>query len=164
MAGTGARPDLVISIDFGMTCKHGQKLIALTQLTHLVGTGVAYCNVATGSDTVRHIQRWPGRTQANENKVRSVCSNFTRHVLKQYRWQPYSSIRRTLRYHLHGVSLLRSRKKLAVRDTRPGNGSRPCLMRIFWNRCANVILLKHRKYTKSRSGTDLLPSYPSLGY
>ncbi|KAJ8109602.1 hypothetical protein OPT61_g7339 [Boeremia exigua] len=46
------RPDLVISIDFGMTC-----------------TGVAYCNMSTGSDTVRHIQRWPGRTQANENKV-----------------------------------------------------------------------------------------------
>ncbi|KAF2024035.1 hypothetical protein EK21DRAFT_12821, partial [Setomelanomma holmii] len=46
------RPDLVVSIDFGMTC-----------------TGVAYCNVATGSDTVRHIQKWPGRTQANENKV-----------------------------------------------------------------------------------------------
>ncbi|KAH8716796.1 hypothetical protein GQ44DRAFT_557001, partial [Phaeosphaeriaceae sp. PMI808] len=49
------RPDLVVSIDFGMTC-----------------TGVAYCNVATGSDTVRHIQRWPGRTQANENKVPSL--------------------------------------------------------------------------------------------
>ncbi|KAI4920818.1 hypothetical protein J4E85_008933 [Alternaria conjuncta] len=47
-----SRPDLVVSIDFGMTC-----------------TGVAYCNVATGSDSVRHIQRWPGRTQANENKV-----------------------------------------------------------------------------------------------
>ncbi|KAF2818511.1 hypothetical protein CC86DRAFT_309073 [Ophiobolus disseminans] len=49
MAG---QPDLVVSIDFGMTC-----------------TGVAYCNVATGSDNVRHIQRWPGRTHANENKV-----------------------------------------------------------------------------------------------
>ncbi|KAF1831720.1 hypothetical protein BDW02DRAFT_504623 [Decorospora gaudefroyi] len=46
------RPDLVISIDFGMTC-----------------TGVAYCNVATGSDHVRHLQRWPGRMMANENKV-----------------------------------------------------------------------------------------------
>ncbi|KAH7088370.1 hypothetical protein FB567DRAFT_494604 [Paraphoma chrysanthemicola] len=52
MADSAGRPDLVVSIDFGMTC-----------------TGVAYCNVATGSDTVRHIQRWPGRTQANENKV-----------------------------------------------------------------------------------------------
>ncbi|ORY02273.1 hypothetical protein BCR34DRAFT_493253 [Clohesyomyces aquaticus] len=48
-----SRPDLVVSIDFGMTC-----------------TGVAFCNVATGAfDNVRHIQRWPGRTQANENKV-----------------------------------------------------------------------------------------------
>ncbi|KAG9188090.1 hypothetical protein G6011_02013 [Alternaria panax] len=52
MEGSQPRPDLVVSIDFGMTC-----------------TGVAYCNVATGSDSVRHIQRWPGRTQANENKV-----------------------------------------------------------------------------------------------
>ncbi|KAH7394392.1 hypothetical protein BKA66DRAFT_411060 [Pyrenochaeta sp. MPI-SDFR-AT-0127] len=52
MAESGVRPDLVVSIDFGMTC-----------------TGVAYCNVSTGADTVRHIQRWPGRTQANENKV-----------------------------------------------------------------------------------------------
>ncbi|CAN9355637.1 unnamed protein product [Alternaria alternata] len=52
MEGFQSRPDLVVSIDFGMTC-----------------TGVAYCNVATGSDSVRHIQRWPGRTQANENKV-----------------------------------------------------------------------------------------------
>ncbi|KAF2691612.1 hypothetical protein K458DRAFT_438019 [Lentithecium fluviatile CBS 122367] len=46
------RPDLVVSIDFGMTC-----------------TGVAYCNVATGNDNVRHLQRWPGRMMANENKV-----------------------------------------------------------------------------------------------
>ncbi|KAF2183182.1 hypothetical protein K469DRAFT_739999 [Zopfia rhizophila CBS 207.26] len=52
MAEPVSRPDLVVSIDFGMTC-----------------TGVAYCNVSTGSDNVRHIQRWPGRTQANENKV-----------------------------------------------------------------------------------------------
>ncbi|CAN9174497.1 unnamed protein product [Alternaria alternata] len=52
MEGFQSRPDLVVAIDFGMTC-----------------TGVAYCNVATGSDSVRHIQRWPGRTQANENKV-----------------------------------------------------------------------------------------------
>lgn len=52
MGSLSNRPDLVISIDFGMTC-----------------TGVAYCNVAAGNDIVRHIQRWPGRTQANENKV-----------------------------------------------------------------------------------------------
>jgi len=43
-------------------------------LTESAGTGVAYCNVATGSDSVRHIQRWPGRTQANENKVRSLVA------------------------------------------------------------------------------------------
>ncbi|OCK81384.1 hypothetical protein K432DRAFT_434183 [Lepidopterella palustris CBS 459.81] len=49
------RPDLVIAIDFGMTC-----------------TGVAYCNVSTGSDNVRWIQRWPGRMQANENKVPTI--------------------------------------------------------------------------------------------
>ncbi|KAF2473532.1 uncharacterized protein BDR25DRAFT_386320 [Lindgomyces ingoldianus] len=50
------RPDLVVSIDFGMTC-----------------TGVAFCNVATGSlGSVRHIQRWPGRMQANENKVPTI--------------------------------------------------------------------------------------------
>ncbi|PVH94915.1 hypothetical protein DM02DRAFT_538481 [Periconia macrospinosa] len=49
------RPDMVISIDFGMTC-----------------TGVAYCNVATGSTEVRYIQRWPGRMMANENKVPSL--------------------------------------------------------------------------------------------
>ncbi|KAH9863883.1 hypothetical protein J1614_009815 [Plenodomus biglobosus] len=55
MENTNPRPDLIISIDFGMTC-----------------TGVAYCNIATGSDTVRHIQRWPGRMQANENKVPSL--------------------------------------------------------------------------------------------
>ncbi|KAF2012201.1 hypothetical protein BU24DRAFT_353163 [Aaosphaeria arxii CBS 175.79] len=49
------KPDMVISIDFGMTC-----------------TGVAYCNVATGSSEVRYIQRWPGRMMANENKVPSL--------------------------------------------------------------------------------------------
>ncbi|KAK3202688.1 hypothetical protein GRF29_154g387368, partial [Pseudopithomyces chartarum] len=49
------KPDLVISIDFGTTC-----------------TGVAYCNVATGTDIVRHIQKWPGRLQANEDKVPTI--------------------------------------------------------------------------------------------
>lgn len=28
--------------------------------------------MSTGSDAVRHIQRWPGRTQANENKVSQI--------------------------------------------------------------------------------------------
>ncbi|USP74597.1 hypothetical protein yc1106_01871 [Curvularia clavata] len=51
----GTRPDLVVSIDFGTTC-----------------TGVAYANVATGSDRVWHIQRWPGRAQAEVSKVPSL--------------------------------------------------------------------------------------------
>ncbi|CAG8958336.1 hypothetical protein HYFRA_00000693 [Hymenoscyphus fraxineus] len=49
------RPDLVIAIDFGMTC-----------------TGVAFCNVATGEETVRWLQKWPGRANAVENKVPTV--------------------------------------------------------------------------------------------
>ncbi|KAH7321601.1 hypothetical protein BKA65DRAFT_598749 [Rhexocercosporidium sp. MPI-PUGE-AT-0058] len=49
------RPDLIIAIDFGMTC-----------------TGVAYANPSVGSDTIRWIQRWPGRMQANENKVPTI--------------------------------------------------------------------------------------------
>lgn len=36
---------------------------------NLIGTGVAYANVATGSDRVWHIQRWPGRAQAEVSKV-----------------------------------------------------------------------------------------------
>jgi hypothetical protein len=72
MQDSGARPDLVVAIDFGMTCTYllSTKAITVHLLTQAPGTGVAYCNVATGSDTVRHIQKWPGRTQANENKVR----------------------------------------------------------------------------------------------
>ncbi|KAG9236973.1 hypothetical protein BJ875DRAFT_190386 [Amylocarpus encephaloides] len=46
------RPDLVIAIDFGMTC-----------------TGVAFCNISTGEETVRWLQKWPGRSNAVENKV-----------------------------------------------------------------------------------------------
>ncbi|KAH8591554.1 hypothetical protein B0O99DRAFT_675246 [Bisporella sp. PMI_857] len=49
------RPDLIVAIDFGMTC-----------------TGVAYANPSVGSDTIRWIQRWPGRMQANENKVPTI--------------------------------------------------------------------------------------------
>src|SRR5438477_318431 len=33
------------------------------------GTGVAFCNVATGEETVRWLQKWPGRANAVENKV-----------------------------------------------------------------------------------------------
>lgn len=36
------------------------------------GTGVAYSNLSIGSDTVRWVQKWPGRFQANENKVPTV--------------------------------------------------------------------------------------------
>lgn len=51
MAGT-PRPELVIAIDFGMTC-----------------TGVAFANISTGEETVRWLQKWPGRSNAVENKV-----------------------------------------------------------------------------------------------
>jgi hypothetical protein len=33
---------------------------------------VSYINLSVGSETVRWIQKWPGRTQANENKVPTV--------------------------------------------------------------------------------------------
>lgn len=36
------------------------------------GTGVSYTNLSIGSETVRWIQKWPGRGQANENKVPTV--------------------------------------------------------------------------------------------
>ena len=35
-------------------------------------TGVAYNYPARGNDNVRWIQKWPGRAQANENKVPTV--------------------------------------------------------------------------------------------
>jgi hypothetical protein len=41
-------------------------------LTLYIGTGVAFCNVATGEETVRWLQKWPGRSNAVENKV-SYC-------------------------------------------------------------------------------------------
>ncbi|TLD35794.1 hypothetical protein E2P81_ATG02097 [Venturia nashicola] len=46
--------DLIVAIDYGMTC-----------------TGVAYANLTRG-ESVRWIQKWPGRAQANENKVPTV--------------------------------------------------------------------------------------------
>ncbi|KAF2497224.1 hypothetical protein BU16DRAFT_617235 [Lophium mytilinum] len=49
------KPHMVIGIDFGMTC-----------------TGVSYANLSIGSETVRWVQKWPGRFQANENKVPTV--------------------------------------------------------------------------------------------
>ncbi|KAF2672742.1 hypothetical protein BT63DRAFT_436614 [Microthyrium microscopicum] len=51
---SGMKADLVVGIDFGMTC-----------------TGVAYANLARG-DIVRTVQKWPGRGQANENKVPTI--------------------------------------------------------------------------------------------
>ncbi|KAI9704654.1 MAG: hypothetical protein M1820_005402 [Bogoriella megaspora] len=50
-----SKPDLVIGIDLGQTC-----------------TGVAYSNLSVGVDTVRWMQKWPGRAQACENKVPTV--------------------------------------------------------------------------------------------
>ncbi|KAF4544176.1 HSP70 family protein [Lasiodiplodia theobromae] len=49
------RPHMVVAVDFGMTC-----------------TGVSYANLSIGSETIRWIQKWPGRGQANENKVPTV--------------------------------------------------------------------------------------------
>ncbi|RAR00753.1 actin-like atpase domain-containing protein [Stemphylium lycopersici] len=49
------RPHMIVGVDLGMTC-----------------TGVAYVNLSIGSETVRWVQKWPGRFQANENKVPTV--------------------------------------------------------------------------------------------
>ncbi|CAO1605257.1 hypothetical protein XANCAGTX0491_008779 [Xanthoria calcicola] len=51
----GRRPDVIVGIDFGMTA-----------------TGVSYANLSIGSESVRWIQKWPGRGQANENKVPTI--------------------------------------------------------------------------------------------
>ncbi|KAJ4293692.1 hypothetical protein N0V90_008976 [Kalmusia sp. IMI 367209] len=51
----GEKPHMVVGIDLGMTC-----------------TGVAYANLSIGSETIRWVQKWPGRFQANENKVPTV--------------------------------------------------------------------------------------------
>ncbi|KAF1928220.1 uncharacterized protein M421DRAFT_5288 [Didymella exigua CBS 183.55] len=53
--GAVTKPHMVIGIDLGMTC-----------------TGVSYTNLSIGSETVRWVRRWPGRFQANENKVPTV--------------------------------------------------------------------------------------------
>ncbi|KAF2703082.1 hypothetical protein K504DRAFT_393355 [Pleomassaria siparia CBS 279.74] len=49
------KPHMIVGIDLGMTC-----------------TGVSYANLSIGSETVRWVQKWPGRMQANENKVPTV--------------------------------------------------------------------------------------------
>lgn len=46
----------------------------------LIGTGVAYCNVATGEETVRWIQKWPGKANAVENKVSDQGSNTSHDI------------------------------------------------------------------------------------
>ncbi|KAF2827017.1 hypothetical protein CC86DRAFT_350249 [Ophiobolus disseminans] len=53
--GFNDKPHMVVGVDFGMTC-----------------TGVSYVNLSIGNETVRWVQKWPGRFQANENKVPTV--------------------------------------------------------------------------------------------
>lgn len=50
-----SKPHLLVGVDFGMTC-----------------TGVSYTNLSIGSEYVKWIQKWPGRSQANENKVPTI--------------------------------------------------------------------------------------------
>lgn len=45
--------------------------IALVNLLTISG-GVSYANLSIGSDSVKWIQKWPGRSQANENKVPTI--------------------------------------------------------------------------------------------
>ncbi|TVY39747.1 hypothetical protein LOCC1_G005487 [Lachnellula occidentalis] len=59
------KPDLVVAIDFGMTC-----------------TGVTYASLSTGSETVRWIQRWPGRMQATTWKPHPTVERF-RSIIEQ---------------------------------------------------------------------------------
>jgi hypothetical protein len=68
MSDNPSPPELVIAIDFGMTCKI-QTYHFEPSLTFYIGTGVAFCNIATGEENVRWIQKWPGRSSAVENKV-----------------------------------------------------------------------------------------------
>jgi hypothetical protein len=42
-----------------------------SRLTISTGTGVAFCNISTGEETVRWLQKWPGRANAVENKVKA---------------------------------------------------------------------------------------------
>ncbi|KAH7396128.1 hypothetical protein BKA66DRAFT_484908 [Pyrenochaeta sp. MPI-SDFR-AT-0127] len=51
----GERPHMIVGVDLGMTC-----------------TGVSCVNLSIGSETIRWVQKWPGRYQANENKVPTV--------------------------------------------------------------------------------------------
>ncbi|KAL8745997.1 MAG: hypothetical protein Q9190_001923 [Brigantiaea leucoxantha] len=62
------QPDLVVGVDFGMTC-----------------TGVSYANLSIGSESVKWIQKWPGRSQANENKVPTIVV-YPSHEHKPSSW------------------------------------------------------------------------------
>ena len=69
----GSKPDLLVGVDFGMTCtgqhSFGNKLcILIARLADDI-SGVSYANLSIGSGNVKWIQKWPGRSQANENKV-----------------------------------------------------------------------------------------------
>jgi hypothetical protein len=70
------RPELVIAIDFGMTCT----IVYPVSWRHFLitfhtGTGVAFCNVATGEENPRCINKWPGRGGAVVEKV-SYCAQL----------------------------------------------------------------------------------------
>ncbi|KAL8837217.1 MAG: hypothetical protein Q9176_005848 [Flavoplaca citrina] len=64
----GTRPDVIVGVDFGMTA-----------------TGVSYANLSIGSESVRWIQKWPGRSQANENKVPTILV-YPHHQKKPSSW------------------------------------------------------------------------------
>ncbi|KAF2718548.1 hypothetical protein K431DRAFT_129934 [Polychaeton citri CBS 116435] len=49
------KPEILIGVDLGQTC-----------------TGVAYNVLSHGSDIIRWIQKWPGKANANENKVPTI--------------------------------------------------------------------------------------------
>ena len=68
MSDNVSRPELIIAIDFGMTCMICLSILE-PSLIFDIGTGVAFCNVATGEENVRWLQKWPGRSSAVENKV-----------------------------------------------------------------------------------------------
>ena len=73
---TDTKPDLIVGIDFGMTCM----VVVCSGLRNLLtcsneGTGVAYAIPSAGTNTVRYIQKWPGRMQSNEDKVKKSDCN-----------------------------------------------------------------------------------------
>lgn len=123
------KPDLVISIDFGTTCTSIP--IRYSPIPNFSGTGVAYCNVATGTDIVRHIQKWPGRLQANEDKVSQTLPIYNiNNFSNPSRSQPSSSTQ-TARTPPHiGVSKPKQPKTKAASKTKPANGLKSGLTKI----------------------------------